>query len=94
MVCINMSEFLTENHIKHWTFPVSNKSVFTPMEEFLTVISDEFYKSIKASNKIYSFQTLQKELETYLIHYNFTRPITKGIHKGNMPAKVVLGLYW
>jgi transposase len=83
-------EFLAENNVKHWTFPVGSKSVFTPIEEFVTVISDEFYKSIKASNKRYSFQELQKELETYMIHYNFTRPITKGIHKGNKPVKIIL----
>jgi transposase len=83
-------EFLAENNIKHWTFPGESESVFTPMEEFLTVISDEFYKSIKASNKRYTLQKLQKELEEYIIHYNFTRSITEGIHKGNMPAKIVL----
>jgi transposase len=83
-------EFLTENHIKHWTFPVSSKSVFTPMAEFLTVISDEFYKSIKALNKICSFQRLQKELESYLRHYNFTRLITMGVNKGNVPAKIII----
>lgn len=83
-------KFLAENDIKHWTFPVGSKSVFTPMEEFLAVVSEEFYKSIKASNNRYSFQKLQEELETYLLHYNFTRSITSGIHKGNVPAQVVL----
>lgn len=84
------SEFLAKNHIEHWTFPISNKSIFTPMEEFLTVIADEFYKSIKVLNKTYSFAKLEKDLENYLKHYNFNRLITTGVHKGNIPAKIVL----
>ncbi|SFC50546.1 helix-turn-helix domain-containing protein [Clostridium uliginosum] len=83
-------KFLNQNDIKHWTFPISNKSVFMPMEEFLTVIADEFYKSIKVSNEAYSFADIEKCLESYLKHYNFNRLITTGMHKGNIPAKLVL----
>lgn len=83
-------EFLTENNIVHWTFPATSKAVFTPMEEFLTIISDEFYKIIKVSNKIYSFTEIQSELEIYLKYYNFTRRIKSGMNSGNVPVKIAL----
>lgn len=86
-------EFLKENHINHYSYPLSNKAVFGPMQEFLSLLHEEFYKDAFKEKKYENLEELEKGLMDYLRCYNYERPIRDGKYRGKTPTKVILDYY-
>lgn len=83
-------DFLMEHGIKHTVIPADNSKAFEPLKEFLSVLTDEFYKDILSSNEAFTLTGLNEKLNDYLKIYNFKRIIKSGVNKNKTPSEVVL----
>lgn len=83
-------EFLMEHGIKHTVFSTDNSKAFEPLKEFLSVLTDEFYKDILSSNESFTINDLNEKLYDYLKNYLFKRKIKSGVNKDKTPSEVVL----
>ncbi|MCG7405950.1 hypothetical protein MH117_00855 [Paenibacillus sp. ACRRX] len=84
------TELLHKYNIQQITVTAGNKEVFLPLDQFLTVLTQEFYEHTWIDDKIDSFEVLEKRLAEYMNKYNFSRPITDGPNQGKIPSDVVL----
>lgn len=83
-------EFLKEHEIKHTVFSTDNSKAFEPLKDYLSVLTDEFYKEILSSNENLTVDGLNEKLDNYLKYYNFKRKIKSGVNKDKTPSEVVL----
>ncbi|WP_194434102.1 transposase [Paenibacillus segetis] len=84
------TEFLHKNNINQVAITADNKEIFQPLETFVVVLTKEFYQQAWSDPTIDSFAILEKRLDLFLRHYNFSRVITDGPNQGQIPSDVVL----
>ncbi|MDH6371438.1 transposase [Paenibacillus sp. PastF-3] len=84
------SDFLHKNNINQVAIAADQTEVFQPLQQFVAVLSKEFYQQAWLDVSIGSFETLEKRLHEYLRIYNFSRVITDGPNRGKIPSDVAL----
>ncbi|WP_340007700.1 helix-turn-helix domain-containing protein [Paenibacillus sp. FSL K6-0276] len=84
------SDFLHKNNINQVAITADQTEIFQPLQQFVAVLTKEFYQQAWADDTIDSFDTLEKRLHEYLRTYNFSRVITDGPNQGKIPSDVAL----
>lgn len=84
------SDFLHKNNINQVAITVDNTEIFQPLQQFVGVLTKEFYQQAWVDDTIDSFDILEKRLHEYLRYYNFSRVIADGPNQGLIPSDVAL----
>ncbi|MGN7763392.1 helix-turn-helix domain-containing protein [Paenibacillus sp. 22594] len=84
------SDFLHKNNINQVAVTAKNAEIFQPLQQFVAVLTEEFYQQAWGDPTINSFEMLENRLQAYLNYYNFKRKITDGPNKGKIPSDAAL----
>lgn len=84
------SDFLHKNQINQVAITAEHTEIFQPLQQFVAVLTKEFYQQAWADESIDSFEVLEKRLHEFLRSYNFNRVITDGPNQGKIPSDVAL----
>ncbi|WP_054939588.1 helix-turn-helix domain-containing protein [Paenibacillus ihuae] len=84
------SDFLHKNNINQVAVTAQNAEIFQPLQQFVAVLTEEFYQQAWGDPTINSFEILENRLQAYLKYYNFNRKITDGPNKGKIPSDAAL----
>lgn len=84
------SEFLDKHRINQISLSAENTEIFQPLQQFVAVLAEEFYRPVWGDETVDSFEVLEKRLQEYLKTYNFSRVITSGPNQGKIPSDVAL----
>lgn len=84
------SDFLHKNNINQVAITAEQSEIFQPLQQFVAVLTKEFYQQAWVDETIHSFELLEKRLHEYLRSYNFDRIITDGPNQGKIPSDVAL----
>ena len=81
--------FLDTYGIEHWTFSANNKNVFSPINDFISILQEEFYNNVIKEDTYTTLEELEMGLNKYIRYYNYERVIETGMHKGKTPVEVI-----
>lgn len=84
------SEFLHKHNINQVAITVEHSEIFQPLQQFMAVLTKEFYQQAWLDHSIHSIEDLEERLHEYLRIYNFSRAITDGPNQGKIPSDVAL----
>lgn len=84
------SDFLHKNNINQVAVTAQNAEIFQPLQQFVAVLTKEFYQQAWGDPTIDSFEILENRLQAYLKYYNFNRVITDGPNQGKIPSDAAL----
>ena len=60
------------------------------MSDFNELLVKDFYNKIGMDKNLNSFIKVERALNKFLRHYNFSKVISSGCNVGKVPAKVIL----
>jgi transposase len=83
-------EIMENFNINHSFIAPEEKGVLEEMGEFNELLVKEFYNKIGEDSNLDSFVKVERALQKFVRHYNFSRPIGHGCNAGKVPAEVVL----
>lgn len=83
-------EILEYFNINHKFINIEKNTILDSISRFNEFLIKEFYNEIRNNTELDSFQKVEDELHKFLRNYNFSRKISSGVHRGKVPAQIVV----
>ncbi|MGH4124657.1 MAG: helix-turn-helix domain-containing protein [Clostridium sp.] len=83
-------EIIENSHITHKFISLEKNTILDVMSDFNELLVKEFYNKIGTDKNLNSFIKVERALNKFLRHYNFSKVISSGCNAGKVPAKVIL----
>ncbi|MCT4544702.1 MAG: helix-turn-helix domain-containing protein [Vallitalea sp.] len=83
-------EIINNFNFNHMFIESDKSTIIDEINDFNKILVNEFYSKIPKEKNIDSFIKVECSLHKFIRNYNFSRKITSGCNKGEVPAKVIL----